>query len=62
MQLLLNEGLQGDRVKVVGNRDSKLMTTNSTDKGPRKNRRLKIVIGQTPESWIAGVKDGLQMF
>lgn len=39
VQLLLNEGLQGDRVKVVGNRGSKLMTTNGTDNGWSKNRR-----------------------
>ncbi|HBH81781.1 MAG TPA: flagellar motor protein, partial [Nitrospira sp.] len=40
-------------VKAVGYGDSKPITTNDTDKGRSKNRRLEIVITQTPESGIA---------
>ncbi len=52
-QILINGGLQNDRVKAVGYGDSKPITTNDTDKGRSKNRRLEIVITQTPESGIA---------
>ena len=60
MQVLINGGLQGDRVKVVGYWDSKPRTTNDTDKGLSRNRRLEIVITQTAESGIVVVKDGLR--
>ena len=53
VQVLINGGLQNDRVKAVGYGDSKPITTNDTDKGRSKNRRLEIVITQTPESGIA---------
>ena len=53
VQILINGGLQNDRVKAVGYGDSKPITTNDTDKGRSKNRRLEIVITQTPESGIA---------
>ncbi len=56
-QVLISEGLQSDRVKAVGYGDSKSITTNDTDKGQSKNRRLEIVITQAPESGIA-VGDG----
>ena len=52
-QILINGGLQNDRVKAAGYGDSKPITTNDTDKGRSKNRRLEIVITQTPESGIA---------
>lgn len=52
-QILINGGLQSDRVKAVGYGDSKPITTNDTDKGRSKNRRLEIVITQTAESGIA---------
>ncbi len=52
-QILINGGLQNDRVKAVGYGDSKPMTTNDTDRGRSKNRRLEIVITQTAESGIA---------
>lgn len=52
-QILINGGLQNDRVKAVGYGDSKPITTNDTDKGRSKNRRLEIVITQTAESGIA---------
>ncbi|MFO0700341.1 MAG: OmpA family protein [Nitrospira sp.] len=52
-QILINGGLQTDRVKAVGYGDSKPMTTNDTDRGRSKNRRLEIVITQTAESGIA---------
>ena len=52
-QILINGGLQSDRVKAVGYADSKPIATNDTDKGRSKNRRLEIVITQTPESGIA---------
>lgn len=53
VQVLINGGLQNDRVKAVGYGDSKPITTNDTDKGRSKNRRLEIVITQTSESGIA---------
>ena len=52
-QILINGGLQNDRVKALGYGDSKPITTNDTDRGRSKNRRLEIVITQTPESGIA---------
>lgn len=52
-QILINGGLQNDRVKAAGYGDSKPITTNDTDKGRSKNRRLEIVISQTPESGLA---------
>ena len=61
MQELINGGLQNDQVKAVGYGDSKPITTNDTDKGRSKNRRLEIVITQTPESGIAVVRDCLLM-
>ncbi|MBS0151951.1 MAG: OmpA family protein [Nitrospira sp.] len=53
VQILITEGLQTDRVKAIGYGDSKPITTNDTDKGKSKNKRLEIVITQTPESGIA---------
>jgi flagellar motor protein MotB len=53
VQILINGGLQSDRVKAVGYADSKPIATNDTDKGRNKNRRLEIVIAQTPESGIS---------
>jgi flagellar motor protein MotB len=53
VQILINGGLQSDRVKTMGYGDSKPMTTNDTDRGKSKNRRLEIVITQAPESGIA---------
>ncbi len=53
VQILINGGLQSDRVKAVGYGDSKPITTNDTDRGKTKNRRLEIVITQTAESGIA---------
>lgn len=52
VQVLINGGLQNDRVKAMGYGDSKPITTNDTDKGRIKNRRLEIVITQAPESGI----------
>jgi chemotaxis protein MotB len=53
LQVLINGGLQNDRVKAVGYGDGKPITTNDTDRGKSKNRRLEIVITQAPESGIA---------
>lgn len=53
VQILINGGLQSDRVKAVGYGDSKPITANDTDKGKSKNRRLEIVNTQAPESGIA---------
>jgi flagellar motor protein MotB len=53
LQILITGGLQSDRVKAVGYGDSKPITTNDTDRGKSKNRRLEIVITQTAESGIA---------
>ncbi|MGC4097264.1 MAG: OmpA family protein [Nitrospira sp.] len=49
-QVLINGGLEADRVKAVGYADSKPLTTNDTEKGRTKNRRIEIVITQGPES------------
>jgi flagellar motor protein MotB len=40
VQILINGGLQSDRVKGVGYGNSKPITTHDTDKGRSKNRRL----------------------
>ena len=37
----------------MGYEDSKPITTNDTDKSESKNRRLEIVLTQTPDSGIA---------
>jgi flagellar motor protein MotB len=49
-QVLINGGLEADRVKAVGYADSKPIATNETEKGRSKNRRMEIVITQWPES------------
>lgn len=50
VQVLINGGLEADRVKAVGHADSKPIATNDTEKGRSKNRRMEIVITQLPES------------
>ncbi len=50
VQVLINGGLEADRVKAVGYADSKPIATNDTEKGRSKNRRMEIVITQWPES------------
>ena len=52
-QVLINEGLEADRIKAAGYADSKPIATNETDKGRSKNRRMEIVMTQTAESGIA---------
>ncbi|MEK6586059.1 MAG: OmpA family protein [Nitrospirota bacterium] len=52
-QVLINGGLEADRVKAAGYADSKPIATNETDKGRSKNRRMEIVMTQTAESGIA---------
>ena len=49
-QVLISGGLDADRVKAMGYADSKPLTTNDTEKGRNKNRRIEIVITQGPES------------
>ena len=48
-QALVNGGLEADRVKAVGYADTKPITTNDTEKGRSKNRRMEIVITQWSE-------------
>ncbi len=50
IQVLINGGLEADRVKAVGYADSKPIATNDTEKGRSKNRRMDIVVTQWPES------------
>jgi flagellar motor protein MotB len=52
-QVLINGGVEADRVKSAGYADSKPIATNETDKGRSKNRRMEIVMTQTAESGIA---------
>jgi flagellar motor protein MotB len=49
-QVLINGGLEADRVKAAGYADSKPIATNETDKGRSKNRRMEIVMTQGSES------------
>ncbi|MBH0202516.1 MAG: OmpA family protein [Nitrospira sp.] len=48
-QVLINGGLEADRVKAAGYADSKPIAANETDKGRSKNRRMEIVIAQGTE-------------
>ena len=50
VQVLINGGLEADRLKATGYADSKPIATNETEKGRGKNRRMEIVITQGPES------------
>ena len=50
IQVLLNGGLEADRVKAVGYADNKPIATNDTEKGRSKNRRMEIVITQWSDS------------
>ena len=55
IQILINGGLEADRVKAMGYADSKPIAANDTEKGRSKNRRIEIVITQWSESGgIAG--------
>ncbi|THJ16135.1 MAG: hypothetical protein CAF42_013140 [Nitrospira sp. CG24B] len=49
-QVLINGGLEADRVKAAGYADGKPIATNETDKGRSKNRRMEIVLTQGSES------------
>jgi flagellar motor protein MotB len=49
-QVLINGGLEADRVKAVGYADAKPISTNETEKGRSKNRRMEIVITQWSDS------------
>lgn len=57
VQVLINGGIEADRVKAIGYADSKPIATNETEKGRNKNRRMEIVITQGTESGGA-VGDG----
>jgi flagellar motor protein MotB len=56
-QVLINGGLEADRIKAAGYADSKPIATNETDKGRSKNRRMEIVMTQGSES-ASTVGDG----
>ena len=49
-QVLINGGLEADRVKAAGYADTKPIAANDTEKGRSKNRRIEIVITQWSES------------
>ena len=49
-QVLINGGLEADRIKAMGYADSKPIAANDTEKGRSKNRRIEIVITQWSES------------
>jgi chemotaxis protein MotB len=49
-QILINGGLDADRVRTVGYAENKPIATNDTEKGRSKNRRMEIVITQGSES------------
>lgn len=49
-QVLLNGGLEADRVKAIGYADTKPIAANDTEKNRSKNRRIEIVITQWSES------------
>jgi flagellar motor protein MotB len=49
-QVLLNGGLEADRVKAMGYADTKPIAANDNEKGRNKNRRIEIVITQWSES------------
>lgn len=57
VQVLINGGVEADRVKATGYADNKPIATNETEKGRNKNRRMEIVITQGTESGGA-VGDG----
>ena len=61
IQILVNGGLEADRVKAVGYADTKPIATNDTEKGRSKNRRMEIVITQWPESGSNGVDTKTQV-
>ena len=50
IQVLINGGLEADRVKATGYADTKPIAANDTEKGRSKNRRIEIVITQWTES------------
>ena len=50
IQILINGGLEADRVKAMGYADSKPIAANDTEKNRSKNRRIEIVITQWSES------------
>ena len=50
IQILINGGLEADRVTAMGYADSKPVAANDTEKGRSKNRRIEIVITQWSES------------
>lgn len=56
-QVLINGGIEADRVKTTGYADSKPIATNETEKGRSKNRRMEIVMTQGSES-ASTVGDG----
>jgi len=58
-QALIKGGLGADRVRTVGYADSHPIATNDTEEGRSKNRRVEIVVTQSPEP-IASLseKDG----
>jgi flagellar motor protein MotB len=49
IQVLVNGGLDADRVKAVGYADTKPLAANDNEKGRSKNRRMEIVITQWSE-------------
>ncbi len=55
---LIKGGVAADRVRAVGYADSRPIATNDTEEGRSKNRRVEIVVSQSPEPIAsAGEKD-----
>ncbi len=61
IQVLVNGGLEADRVKAVGYADTKPIAANDTEKGRSKNRRMEIVITQWSESGGTGIDTKTQV-
>ena len=53
---LINGGMAADRTKAVGLADSRPLASNSTEQGRQKNRRLELIIVQSPT--VATAVDG----
>lgn len=54
---LIKGGLGADRVRTVGYAESRPIATNDTEEGRSKNRRVEIVVTQSPEPIASGEKD-----
>lgn len=51
---LINGGMPAERTKAVGMADSRPLASNATEQGRQKNRRLELVIVQSPTVAVTG--------